>query len=256
MPPASVARPTLTRKQARNFYDRFGRRQKSQARYERLALDRLVEHGAFGEANAIVEFGCGTGDFAHRLVAEEMHANATYAAFDLSETMADLARKRLVPFGSRVTVTRTDGRPRIPLPASSCDRFVSNYVLDLLSGQDVLRTLEQAWRVLRPDGLLCLTSLTYGTTVASKLTIAAWLAVHSLRPSLVGGCRPIVLTDFLGPASWEVLYSNTVVSYGVPSQVLIARPRVHSQDGERADDSAGTNIPEESKDEDRGHREP
>jgi len=152
--------------------------------------------------------------------------------------------------------TRTDGRPRIPLPASSCDRFVSNYVLDLLSGQDVLRTLEQAWRVLRPDGLLCLTSLTYGTTVASKLTIAAWLAVHSLRPSLVGGCRPIVLTDFLGPASWEVLYSNTVVSYGVPSQVLIARPRVHSQDGERADDSAGTNIPEESKDEDRGHREP
>lgn len=256
MPPASVARPTLTRKQARNFYDRFGRWQKSQVKYEKPALDCLVEHGAFGEANAIVEFGCGPGDFAQRLVAEEMHATATYAAFDLSETMADLARNRLAPFGSRAIVTRTDGRPRIPLPAASCDRFISNYVLDLLSGQDILRTLEQAWRVLRPDGLLCLTSLTYGTTLGSKLTIAAWLAVHSLRPSLVGGCRPIVLNDFLGPASWKVRYSNTVVSRGVPSQVLIARPRVHSQDEERADGSAGTDIAEEPKNEGRGHREP
>ena len=256
MPPASVARPTLTRQQARDFYDRFGHRQQSQAIYEKPALDCLVEHGAFGEANAIVEFGCGTGDFAHRLVAEEMHPQATYAAFDLSETMADLARKRLAPFGSRVVVTRTDGRPRIPLPAASCDRFISNYVLDLLSGQDILRTLEQAWRVLRPNGLLCLTSLTYGTTVGSKLLIAAWLAVHSLRPSLVGGCRPIVLNDFLGPASWKILYSNTVVSLGVPSQVLIAHPKVHSQNGGRADRNNGTEIAEEPKDEDRGHREP
>ena len=256
MPPASVARPTLTRKQARDFYDRAGRRQKSRARHEKPALDCLVEHGAFGEASAVVEFGCGTGDFAHRLMTQEMHADATYAGFDLSETMADLTRQRLIPFGSRAIVTRTDGRPRIPLPASSCDRFVSNYVLDLLSGQDILRTLDQAWRVLRPDGLLCLTSLTYGTTLSSKLAIAAWLAVHALRPSLVGGCRPILFTDFLGPASWKVLYSNTVVSQGIPSLVLIARPRVRSQDGEPADGSAESEIAEEPKDEDRGHREP
>lgn len=253
MSSSSVARPTLTRKQARDVYDRLGRRQESQAIYERKALDLLVEHGDFGEANAIVEFGCGTGNFAHRLMVKEMHADATYAAFDLSETMADLARKRLLPFGSRVMVTRTDGRPRIPLPASSCDRFVSNYVLDLLSAQDVSRMLDQAWRVLRADGLLCLTSLTYGTTLSSKLTIATWLAVHSLRPSLVGGCRPIELTDFLGPASWKVLYSNTVVSFGVPSQVLIARPRAHSRNEEVTDRSTEPVLAEEPKDEDRGH---
>jgi len=250
MSPQSVARPTLTRKQARDFYDRFGRRQRSQAIYERPALDCLVEHGEFGAARAIVEFGCCTGSFAHRLMEEALHPDATYAAFDLSETMADLTRERLEPFGSRATVTRTDGRPRIPLPAASCDRFVSNYVLDLLSGQDILRTLEQAWRVLRPDGLLCLTSLTYGTTFSSRLTIATWLAIHSLRPSLVGGCRPIVLTDFLGPASWKVLYSNTVVSYGVPSQVLIARPRAHSQVEEATDSGTVTEPAEEPKDED------
>jgi len=250
MPPASVARPTLTRQQARDFYDRFGRRQERQALYEQPALDRLVEYGEFGAAETVVEFGCGSGSFAQRLMDEELPPNATYTAFDLSETMAELTRKRLVRFGARVSVTRTDGRPRIPLPPSSCDRFVSNYVLDLLSGQDISRTLDQAWSLLRPDGLLCLTSLTYGTTFVSKLTIAAWLAVHSLRPSLVGGCRPILLTDFLGPASWKILYSTTVVAYGVPSQVLIARPRAHSRDEEGVDTTDEREFAQEPKDED------
>ena len=161
---------------------------------------------------------------------EELPGNATYAGFDLSETMTKMTRRRLVSYGARVSVTRTDGRPRIPLPPDSCDRFVSTYVLDLLPIGDITRTLDQAYKVLRPDGLLCLTSLTFGTNALSKLTIAAWLAVHSLKPSLVGGCRPIALSDYLGPASWKVLYSTTVISFGVPTQVLVAQPRAHGQD--------------------------
>jgi len=220
----------LTRQQARDFYDRFGRRQDRQSLYERRPIDRLVELGDFGSAEAVVEFGCGTGTFAQRLMEEELPGNAIYAGFDLSETMTKLTRRRLVPFGARVSVTRTDGRPRIPLPPDSCDRFVSNYVLDLLPIGDITRTLDQAYKVLRPDGLLCLTSLTFGTNALSKMTIAAWLAVHSLKPSLVGGCRPISLSDYLGPASWKVLYSTTVIAFGVPTQVLIAQPRGHGQD--------------------------
>ncbi len=220
----------LTRQQARDFYDRFGRRQDRQAFYERRAVDRLVELGDFGSAEAVVEFGCGTGAFAQRLMESELPGNATYAGFDLSATMADLTRKRLIPFGARVSVTRTDGRPRIPVSPDSCDRFVSNYVLDLLPNQDITRTLEQAWKALRHDGLLCLTSLTFGTNTLSRLTIAAWLALHSLRPSLVGGCRPIALTEYLGPASWKVLHSTTIVAFGIPSQILVARPRGHGQD--------------------------
>jgi ubiquinone/menaquinone biosynthesis C-methylase UbiE len=220
----------LTRQQARDFYDRFGRRQDRQSFYERRPIDRMVELGDFGSAEAVVEFGCGTGAFAQRLMDEELPGNATYAGFDLSETMTKMTRRRLVPYGARVSVTRTDGRPRIPLPPDSCDRFVSNYVLDLLPIGDITRTLDQAYKVLRPDGLLCLTSLTFGTNALSKLTIAVWLAVHSLKPSLVGGCRPISLSDYLGPASWKVLYSTTVIAFGVPTQVLIAQPRGHGQD--------------------------
>jgi len=250
MPSAPVTRPILTRQQARDFYDRFGRRQDRQAFYENAALDRLLELGDFGSAEAVVEFGCGTGKLAQTLLEEHLPTKATYIGFDLSETMVQLTRKRLVPVGSRASVVRTDGRPRVPLPPTSCDRFVSTYVLDLLSNQDISRTLAQAWKVLRPDGLLCLTGLTYGTTLLSRWVVATWLAVHSLRPSLVGGCRPISLTDFLGPASWKVLYSTTMVSWGVPSEVLIARPRAHSQPGAGVDRLLDAANDEECGDED------
>jgi len=230
MSSAPVTGPLLTRQQARDFYDRFGRRHDHQSPYERRPIDRLVELGDFGAAEAVVEFGCGTGAFAQRLMDKELPGNATYAGFDLSETMTELTRQRLVSYGARVSVTRTDGRPRIPLPPDSCDRFVSNYVLDLLPTGDITRTLDQAHTLLRPDGMLCLTSLTFGTNALSKTTIAAWRAVHSLRPSLVGGCRPISLNDYLGPASWKVLHSTIVIGFGIPTQVLVAQPRGRGQD--------------------------
>lgn len=230
-----ITRPILTRGQARDHYDRSGRRHDRLARFRKAPLDRLQELGEFGLAGAVVEFGCGTGKLALDLMEHHLPKRATYIGFDVSETMVQAARRRLVPFGARASVIRTDGRPRVPLPPTSCDRFVSTYVFDLLSNQDILRTLDQAWKVLRPDGLLCLAGLTYGTTLPSQLVAASWLAVHSLRPTLVGGCRPISLADYLGPASWKILHSTTVVSWGVPSEVLIARPRAHAQPGTGVD---------------------
>lgn len=219
----------LTRQQARDHYDRSGDLKDRRPSHEKRAIERLVELGDFGSAQAVVEFGCGNGSFAQRLMEEEMPMASTYAAFDLSEKMVQLARRRLVPFGSRVSITHTDGRPRIPLPPASCDRFVGNYVFDLLPSRDINRTLDQAWKVLRPGGLLCVVNLTYGTTVPSRLVIAGWLALHSLRPSIVGGSRPLSFSDYLGPASWKILYTTTVVARGVPSEILIARPRAHSR---------------------------
>ena len=77
------------------------------------------------------------------------------------------------------------------------DRFVSNYVLDLLSPADIAAVLVDAHRVLRPDGLLCLVSLTHGTTRLSRAVTATLDPHPPLRPSLVGGCRPIELRNYL-----------------------------------------------------------
>jgi hypothetical protein len=50
--------------QARRIHDLIGRRQDSRLLSERRALDELAQRGAFAQAQAVFEFGCGTGRFA------------------------------------------------------------------------------------------------------------------------------------------------------------------------------------------------
>lgn len=213
----------LTREQARAFYDRFGARQDGQGFYEDPATRELVAHAGFERAGAVFELGCGTGRFAAELLAHYLPSAARYAGCDLSPTMIELARGRLRPFGDRAEVRLTDGSPPLDLSDASVDRFVSNYVLDLLPADDVRQLLREAHRVLTPDGRLCLVSLTHGVTVLSRLVSRLWTRVHAWRPDLVGGCRPLALRDFAAADAWTLEHHRVVVAWGVPSEVLVAR---------------------------------
>lgn len=225
----------LSTEQARRVYDRIGARQDTQSFYERPALDRMVRAADFGNARSVVELGCGTGSFAKRLLERELPPDATYAGFDVSPTMVGLARDRLEAFGGRASVNLTEGSVQLPVAEGSGDRFVSNYVLDLLPEPTVRDVMAEAARVLRPGGRLCLVSLTFGCTVVSKGVIAVWRAVHRLSPVLTGGCRPITLDRFVHAEAWRVLEEATVVSWGVPSEVLVAerRPGLDNEPGVR-----------------------
>lgn len=218
----------LSRAQARAFYDRFGAKQDSQGFYEDPATRHLLAHADFGAAERVFEFGCGTGRFAAALLAEHLPATARYTGCDLSATMVGLARDRLRPFGERAAVLHTDGAPALPVADGSTDRFVSNYVVDLLPPAEIAALLREAHRALSASGRLCLASLTHGTTPLSRAVAWAWARAHRLRPSLVGGCRPIELLDFLPADDWEVTHRSVVVAFGVPSEVAVARPRPHA----------------------------
>ncbi|WP_456426276.1 class I SAM-dependent methyltransferase [Rhodocaloribacter sp.] len=211
----------LSHEQARAFYDRFGARQDRQRFYEDAAVEEMLRHLALGEARFVLEFGCGTGRLAEALMREHLPEHARYLGLDVSATMVALARRRLAPFADRATVRLTDGTPRLDLADGSVDRFLSTYVLDLLSEEDIRSVLAEAHRVLEPGGRLGLVSLTHGTTLASKLVVKGWTLLHRLNPALVGGCRPLTLETYVGEA-WEVRHRATVVRFGVPSEVLVA----------------------------------
>jgi len=216
------ARRTLTREEARGVYDRIGARQDSQAFYEDRAVGRAVEHAAFGEARHVFEFGFGTGRFAERLLSELLPQQARWRGVDVSSEMVRLARRRLARFGARAQVVQSDGGPPNDEPAGAYDRFVSNYVLDLLSEEDIRAVLDQAQRMLRPGGRLCLVSLTTGCSAASRAVIGVWSRIHALAPKLVGGCRPLELRPRLGESTWKVLYHDRSASFGLPSEVIVA----------------------------------
>lgn len=216
---------TLSHGEARRIYDRIGSFQDSQAFYEDQTTQVLVEHGAFATASAVFEFGCGTGRFAESLLAQRLPATATYRGVDLSPTMVGLARSRLARFGSRAEVVEAEGGAPVGEPDHGYDRWVSNFVLDLLSGSDIESVLVEAHRMLKPGGLLCLASLGTGDSWYTRTVAGVWSVIHRLSPALLGGCRPIDLRPFLSPDRWSIEHHRSLAPFLIPSEAIVAARR-------------------------------
>jgi SAM-dependent methyltransferase len=214
---------TLSHQDARRTYNRIGSLQDTQGFYEDPATALVLQHGNFTTGESVFEFGSGTGRFALRLFKDYLPDTARYRGVDISPKMVRLAGDRLAPFSSRAEIILTEGSPPVDEPADSCDRFVSNYVFDLLSHEDIRAVLREAYRMLRPDGLLCLSGLSTGIGFGSRIVAGAVTWTQSCCPSLVGGCRPVDLLPFLSDSQWQVQHHSKVVAYGVPSEVVVAK---------------------------------
>ncbi len=216
---------TLTPDQARRVYDRMGRWLDTQAFYEDRASAELIAYGDFEHAKSVFEFGCGTGRMAARLFADHLPGDARYAGVDVSSRMVEITRARVARWADRTTVEQSDGGMAVAAADGAVDRFISTYVLDILSDHDMAALLREAHRVLSPDGRLCLASLTFGVGPFSRLVTGTWQRLHRWRGSLTGGCRPIRLTDHIDPAFWAITHQRVIVQFGVPSQVVVATPQ-------------------------------
>jgi ubiquinone/menaquinone biosynthesis C-methylase UbiE len=181
----------------------------------------LLKYARFDAAHTVVEFGCGTGRFAEELLGKYLPIDATYWGYDVSTSMMNLSQKRLSPFGHRAMLWKFTGETSLPLPSEGADRFVSNYVLDILSAEEIRAVLEEARRMLKPEGLLCLTGLTHGKGLFSKIWTAFWNLRFALNPKWVGGCRPRTLLEFLD--NWEIVHHDVIVATGISSEVLVAK---------------------------------
>lgn len=215
----------LSHAQAKHFYDHFGSKQDSQGFYEDKALDDLIAHASFDQAHAVFELGCGTGRFAQRLLSDHLSADSRYIGSDLSETMQSLTQKRVEQFGERAEVVLSSGDMRFPVPDQSVDRVIATYVFDLLSDSDMHKAIAESHRVLRPDGKICLVSLSQGISLGSRMVCRIWSGLFRWNASLIGGCRPIELKTRLEPAQWRLDYNRILTQFSVPSEILIATPR-------------------------------
>jgi ubiquinone/menaquinone biosynthesis C-methylase UbiE len=216
-------RPELifSHEEARIFYDGFGKKQDWQRFYEKSAVSDLIRHLDLGAARAIIEFGCGTGWLAESLLADHLPSDAQYVGIDISTTMIRLSQSRLERFGSRAGILLSKGEMRLDIESNSFDRFLSTYVMDLLSDEDIKSLISEAHRILTPGGLLGLVSLTEGFTFVTRLVEKLWLNVYRLHPALAGGCRPISLGTFVR-TGWNIRHLRRIKSFAVPSEVLIA----------------------------------
>ncbi len=236
----------LSPTQARGVYDRIGRTQDWQAFYEDPPVMLMLAESRIEEAMSIFELGCGTGRLAEELL-RRLGPSAAYRGVDISPVMVELARRKLArwPERTQVVLSPPDGslagpegslagpEGSVAMPDGSVDRFISTYVFDLLAQDQARAVLAGAARMLTPDGLLCLTALAPGIGRIERVVSHIWSGIWRLKPSLVGGCRPISIVPLLADG-WEIRHHSFVQSYCLVSEVVVASPRQEDRSADPA----------------------
>jgi ubiquinone/menaquinone biosynthesis C-methylase UbiE len=215
----------LTPEQASRVYDWIGRLQDWQAVYEGRAIREVIRLASFDSAKSVFEFGCGTGAFAAKVLRTCLPPTCRYVGIDVSPRMVRLATSRLKKWAERIDIKLSDGSAWLHEPDCTFDRFVSNYVFDLLAPEYAAGIISEAHRVLNSSGKLCLVSLGCGTSGLSRIATVLWERVWRLKPELVGGCRPVDLRSLLIPGQWLIDHHAKLVSFGFVSEVIVASRR-------------------------------
>jgi demethylmenaquinone methyltransferase/2-methoxy-6-polyprenyl-1,4-benzoquinol methylase len=217
-----VKRP---RQEAGRYYDRLS------GIYDALAAsseDRFIARGVdmlnLRPGERAVEIGFGTGRGLVRL-AERVGPDGQVLGVDLSEGMADQARKRLDRAGlsERVELIIEDA-VNLPLEDDLVDAVLISFTLELFSREDLERVLEEAWRILRENGRLAVIALNKDEnfTPAGRL----YEKLHELFPRFLD-CRPIPVVPILRREGWMIDRQETYSMWGLPVSVSLARKAVN-----------------------------
>ena len=67
--------------------------------------------------------------------------------------------------------------------------------------------------------------ITTGKNIRSKIVSSGWGLIFKIRPSLVGGCRPINLTNYVTEEDWNIVFHEKVTAKLVASEILVAEPK-------------------------------
>jgi SAM-dependent methyltransferase len=202
---------------------------------------RVFEYGTGqGKLAALVLGGCGgddgDGNNDSRPVTQNV-VDLQWFGVDQSPLMVDGFRKRCVErFGrDRCSVELLENGDPAELmdryPQHTFDRFVSTYVLDLLSEEDMYKVIDLAEMILDPtNGKLLLAGITWGYrngTIQTFAMTAVWEILYQVWRKKVGGCRPQTLEPYLKVRGWAIEKTVTTLPDGYPwmmSEVICARP--------------------------------
>lgn len=194
-------------------YDLWARLTESKAR--KLALRRA----AVEEGQATLEVAVGTGIAFLELV--RRNRTGRNVGIDISPGMMAKARTRLEESGETNYELLEASAFAIPAPAPSFDLVMNSYMFDLIPHDDWDTIVAEFRRVLKSDGRLVLTNMTFAESRFSG--VFDW--VYRKHPRLLGGCRAVRLSPALERGGFDVVYRRYVQQTLFPSEVIVARPK-------------------------------
>jgi ubiquinone/menaquinone biosynthesis C-methylase UbiE len=187
--------------------------------YEIGPQRRALEIAAVREGFKILEVGFGTGKTMVEH-ARRVGSRGTVYGLDVSLKMVDKTRKKIENsgFSDRLSLVLGDATGA---PFLDCifDLVFSSYLLDLIDTPSIPKVLSEFERILKPGGRLVIVSLSKGFKWYDNMKLYLWL--YRRVPSLLGGCRPVILKPYLQELGLKRINTELVhAGYLMPTEII------------------------------------
>ncbi|MBC8501013.1 MAG: methyltransferase domain-containing protein [Nanoarchaeota archaeon] len=190
------------------FYDIWGYLTESKT------AKRVLELASITDGESVLEIAVGTGKVFEQIVKE--NPNGRNEGLDISQEMLERAKIRLNKY-SNYTLKVGDAY-RLSYDTNSFDVLINNYMFDLLPEEDFIRVLQEFGRVLKPNGRIIISTMTYGRRWYNKI----WDLIAKKTPSLLTGCRPIDLEERIKNVGFKNIKSEYISQNTFPSKIVCA----------------------------------
>lgn len=146
-----------------------------------IGVDRarrtLLERAAIRPGHRVLDVGCGTGSLA--VLIKGLHPTADVVGLDPDPKVLAWARRKAARALAAIRLDRGFS-DELPYPDASFDRVLSSFMFHHLGRDEKEKMLREAWRVLKPGGVLHL--LDFGGPEPGAGRFARWLhSSHLLR---------------------------------------------------------------------------
>jgi ubiquinone/menaquinone biosynthesis C-methylase UbiE len=166
----------------------------------------------------ILEVATGSGEMFRRLV--HVNKSGTTLGVDLSPNMAALAQKRARRrFPKSSTHCQAVDARHMPFRDGSFDVVVCCYLLELLSSEDIERTVEEFHRVLCARGRLALVMIGEDTAVFNRI----YKVLGKVAPAFWGRQVEARVPELIEASDFRIVHQQVVRQAFYPSRVLVAR---------------------------------
>ena len=177
-----------------------------------------LEQSGIRDGMRVLEIATGSGEMFRRLV--KANPRGTTIGLDLSPKMAARTQREVCGDYPAVLAScqAVDAR-HLPFRGETFDAVMCCYLLELLSQDDILLTLSEVKRVLRPGGTFTLVLIGENTDLFNTFYHIGGTMVPAFWGRQVENKVPVMLTDF----DFRIEQDHTVRQTGYPSRVLTAR---------------------------------
>lgn len=205
------------------FFDRHPRGYDLQLPLERRALRSAAALAEPLAGARVIDLAAGTGGLSAAIL-ERADRLSSLIAVDASPRMLARARVRLRPAGAPPVFVVADARS-VPMADGCADVVAIGYLLHLLDPGARAEVLDEAYRLLRPGGLLV--AVVHGSPCgrAGRIYRGAWGLLSRLLPRALVGAGPMTdLAPALAAAGFDIEASRRVVGVYWSEVVRARRP--------------------------------